>query len=417
MPRCPDLNAWLAWQATCHKSAIDLTLDRVRTVAERLALLAFDVPVITVAGTNGKGSTVALLESIYSAQGYKTGCLSSPHVIRYNERIRIGKTEAPDDAICHAFHIIDEARGDITLTYFEFGLLAGLYLCKNVDVLILEVGLGGRLDAANIIDADVAVITSVDLDHQAYLGDTREAIGFEKAHIMRANAIAVIGDPNPPATVLDYAQNLSCKTLRRGDDFSFTMDHEFTWTLSPKVTLSLPRPKLAPDNAATALAVCYALNNTLPVTLGALRLGIADASLPGRCQWQAGAIPHLLDVGHNPHSMGPLREALLETPHKGQRIAVFSQLTDKDIVGTISAIEDVIDSWYVAPMTCERAATKAQLDEAFANTTEKDITFFNSIADAYESAQNSAKPGDVLVIFGSFYIHNELSVLGLSSFR
>jgi dihydrofolate synthase/folylpolyglutamate synthase len=353
--RFDRLDDWLAWQETAHPVKIDLSLDRVRQVLAALAPPLAGVPVIIVAGTNGKGSTVAFLDAIYRAAGYRTGVYTSPHLLRYNERVRIAGQEVDDDALCAAFARIDAARGEVSLTYFEWGTLAALdvFAAAGCEVLILEVGLGGRLDAVNAVDADVAILTSVDLDHQHFLGDTREAIGAEKAAIARPGRPLIVTDPAPPASVPGHAACIGAPLWRYGIDYDVAAAEadSWLWTCGDD-RLLLPRPGVAGAvqlrNAASAGLAARLLRGRLPVGDAALAQGVRQARIPGRFERRGSQPQWLLDVAHNPEAARNLAANLRAQPLPGRTLAVLGMLADKDVAGVIAPLADLIDAWYVA---------------------------------------------------------------------
>ncbi len=418
MPRPASLADWLAYLESLHPKTIALGLDRVRAVHANLdARIA--CPVVTVGGTNGKGSTCAMMESILRSAGYRVGLYTSPHLVRFNERIRLLGVDATDDQIVAAFDAVEDARlatpdatGEPTpLTYFEFGTLAALWLFARarLDALVLEVGLGGRLDAVNIVDADVAVIASVDLDHQDYLGDTREAIGREKAGIMRAGRPAVCADAAPPASVRAAAQEIGAPLLLIGRDYGY-VDERTQWRYrGPRgERFGLPFPALRGGyqlaNAATALCVLDLLHERLSVSAGALREGLLTVSLPGRFQVLPGRPAIVLDVAHNPHAARALAGALGTMGFFPETTAVFAMLGDKDIAGVVAAVRARIDRWCVAPLPGPRGTNAERLRDTLvaAGVDAATIRTFGDVAGAFRAARDSAGEADRIVVFGSF---------------
>ncbi|MFO1398062.1 MAG: bifunctional tetrahydrofolate synthase/dihydrofolate synthase [Burkholderiales bacterium] len=418
MARPASLAAWLAYLESLHPKSIALGLDRVRAVHANLdARIA--CAVVTVGGTNGKGSTCAMLESILRSAGYRTGLYTSPHLVRFNERIRLLGVEATDEEIVAAFHAVEDARlatpaadgAPTALTYFEFGTLAALWLFARaqLDALVLEVGLGGRLDAVNIVDADVAVIASVDLDHQDYLGDTREAIGREKAGIMRAGRPAVCADPAPPASVVDAASAIGAPLLLIGRDYGYA-DERTQWRYrGPRgERFGLPFPALRGSyqlaNAATVLCVLDLLHGRAPVSAGAVREGLLTVTLPGRFQVLPGRPAVVLDVAHNPHAARALAGALGTMGFFAQTTAVFAMLSDKDIAGVVAAVSPRIDRWHVAPLPGPRGTTAARLRDTLlaAGVLSAAIRTFDDVAGAFRAAREGAGEADRIVVFGSF---------------
>jgi len=408
--RFDSLPQWLEWQEQLHPSEIELGLARVKEVAVRLALLSPTSQVITVAGTNGKGSCVAMLERILSAAGYRVGVYSSPHFLRYNERIRMGEQEASDEQICVAFAAIDAARGEISLTYFEFSTLAALWLFDQaaLDVWVLEVGLGGRLDAVNILDADCALLTSVALDHQSWLGDDRESIGLEKAGVFRAGKVAVCADPEPPESVLTHAQQLGCELLCVGSDYQFeSQADKWSWQGVNGVWSELPKPALQGEfqlaNAAAVLQVLETFSATLPIARRALLEGLQSLSLRGRLQRLDCEIETYLDVAHNPAAATVLAVELAASRPEGKTTAVLGMLDDKDVVGVIKALQGVIDRWVVISLPAPRGLTAEQLaTEIRTVDAEAEISLAENALLGYESALAVAASKDRIIVLGSF---------------
>ena len=408
------LEQWLSWQSQLHPAEIELGLERLQVVWTRLSAKPFDCPVITVAGSNGKGSTVALLESILTAAGYHCGCYTSPHILRYNERVRINQTAVSDSQLCSAFEQVEQARQDTTLTYFEFGTLAALWLFQQqpLDVVILEVGLGGRLDAVNIIDADVAVLTSLSLEHCDWLGDDLQQIGFEKAGIFRAGRPAVCGIRQPPDSVIQVADETGARLLCLGRDFDYQLmpDHQpdqWRWQGQQSRRNSLPLPALRGDvqvqNAAVALAVLEQLDARIPVDQQAVRSGLIGVQLAGRFQLLPGEVEIILDVAHNPESVAVLLENLQTHPLTGRTRAVFSLLADKDVGVMIELLVKQVDDWYIAPLNVPRAMSCPELQDELQKAGARHITTCESVASACHSARAEALAGDRIVVCGSFY--------------
>ena len=414
MTRPTTLPGWLAYLETLHPKAIAMGLDRVRAVAARLdARLA--CPVITVGGTNGKGSTSALLAATLSAGGYRVGLYTSPHLLRYNERFRIGGRTASDDELVAAFNAVEDARlatdPVVALTQFEFGTLAALWLFARAapDAVILEVGLGGRLDAVNIVDADVAVVTTVDLDHQDYLGPTRESIGREKAGIFRSGRPAVCGDPAPPAALVEHAQAVGAQLLVLGRDYGYQADaRQWRYHGPGGPRYGLPHPALRGAyqlaNAATVLATLGLLADRLPLAAAALRDGLLGVELPGRFQVLPGRPAIVLDVGHNPQAARSLAAALGTMAFHPRTIAVFGMLADKDIAAVAGALAGRIDRWHVVPLPGPRGASVAALRTALAAAGVADdaVVAFDDVAAALAAAKDLADEADRIVVFGSF---------------
>lgn len=406
--RFATLDGWLQWQQTLHPRAIDLGLDRVRQVAERLGVLRPACPVITVGGTNGKGSCVTYLDAILSAAGYRVGVYTSPHLVRYNERVRVGGREATDAELVEAFERIDQARGGTSLTYFEFGTLAAfdLFSRSSCDVWILEVGLGGRLDAVNVVDADVAVLTSISLDHTDWLGPDREAIGREKAGIFRAGRVAVYGERNMPASVADVAAAVGAKLRQVGRDYDFSAASEhWLFTGSDGVQQTLPLPALIGDhqlaNAAAALAALQALSDRLPVRLEAVQTGLACASLAGRFQVLPGAVEWILDVAHNQDGVACLARTLGERQISGRCHAVFAQMRRKELWPVVSSIAGLIDDWWLLDLPDEDARPAVEVGAELRRMGEQ-VRAEAGAADLFDAVGAAAAPGDRVVVFGSF---------------
>jgi folylpolyglutamate synthase/dihydrofolate synthase len=410
------LDAWLSYLEQLHPSAIDMGLERVKTVAERLVLTTTSAQVFTVAGTNGKGSTVRYLETILRCAGYNTGVYISPHLHHYAERVRINALQLAEQEHVAAFAAIEEVRGDISLTYFEFGTLAALWLMKqrDLDAWILEVGLGGRLDAVNIINADVALLTSVGIDHIGFLGDDRTGIAREKAGIFRPYRPAIVGEPDFPNAVATAALEQDVQLHRVGQDFHYRVTGADTWQFrdSHNFLQDLPLPQLPLPNAATAIAALAA--SKLPVSDQAIRDGLAQAREPGRLQFVSGDKQHrvdtLLDVAHNPHAANYLVQALAHRYPQREIFAVVGMLHDKDIAGTLAALQPAVSRWYFASLAEPRGASAAQLLEnapSEANYTE----CFESVTVAYQKAQEDAlamaltmqSTQPLVLVCGSFY--------------
>ena len=393
---------WLSYLERIHPVNIDMGLDRVGVVARRMGLTQLPFKVITVAGTNGKGSSCAMAASILMAAGYKVGVYSSPHLLRFTERVRIDGAELSDSEHCAAFAEVEAARGEIALTFFEFATLAGLWLfCRAApDVLLLEVGLGGRLDATNVVESDVAMITSIALDHCDWLGDTREAVAVEKAGVYRAGKPAISGEPNPPATIASEAQRLGA-CLRQVDRDFHGDEQDSGWDYHGlNHWLGLPKPALPLMNAVTVLAALESLG--LPLPEPAIRDGLANARLAGRMQRLQTAPLVIVDVAHNPHSAAYLASQLRQIPCKGKRRAVVGMLKDKDMAGSLAELDGLIDQWFLASLTGPRAATAEQLAAALGDGQGSAATF-DGVSAAYGAAMAASSPDDMVIVFGSFY--------------
>ncbi len=400
MAKSQSLCDWLSYLERIHPQTIDLGLERVSAVARRLGVDTLPMPVILVAGTNGKGTTCAMLESIYRAAGYRVGVYASPHLVRYNERVRVDGADASDAALCDALAAVEQARDGISLTFFEFGTLAALWIFsrQTPDVVILEVGLGGRLDATNLISADVAVITSIALDHCDWLGDDRESIGREKAGICRAGRPLVCGEPDAPASIAAVAARVGATLLQCDQAFSAQRDGP-VWHFRGQHQQwhALPFPVLPWQNAITALAVVEQMS--LPVNEAHIRQGLSEARLAGRMQrW--GERPNvILDVAHNPHSAAYLAGQFAQTTCKGRRFAVVGMLKDKDITQTLAQMLPVVDQWFLASLAGPRAASAQQLLTCLGLA----ATTYDTVVDAYTDALRQASDDDEIVVFGSFF--------------
>jgi dihydrofolate synthase/folylpolyglutamate synthase len=366
-------------------------------------------PLITVGGTNGKGSVCAYLEAMLADAGYRVGLYTSPHLLRYNERVRIDERPATDAELCTALDVVEAARGDIPLTYFEQGTLAAMWLFQRagLDAAILEVGLGGRLDAVNVWDADCAVVTSIDLDHQAFLGDTREAIGFEKAGIYRAVRPGICGDADPPNSLLGHAAQLGVDLLCAGRDMVIELATDNAWTLRVRDTAypALPRPAMPGahqlGNAACAVASLWALRERLPVPLKAMRVALGRARQPGRFQVIGQAPLRVVDVGHNPHAARALAGLLADLPPTGRVIAVLGMLADKDVEGVVSALKGRVARWHFAGLEAPRGLSAGDLAQRAAAAGVTGSMHSNPVA-AWAAACGEADPADTILAFGSF---------------
>ena len=415
MPRVKDnrrlmktLDDWLAHCEQLHPKTIDMGLDRVRAVAERMGL-RFDCPVFTVAGTNGKGSTCAMLEAILTQAGFRTGLFTSPHLVRFEERCRIRGQNVDASDLVAAFARVESARAEISLTYFEFTTLAILDTLARagLDAVILEVGLGGRLDAVNIIDTDCAIITSIDIDHAELLGDTREKIGFEKAGILRTGRPAIVSDPVPPQSVIDRATEIGADLWLLGRDFSYSGDkQQWAWAGRGRRYAGLAYPALRGANqlinASGVLAALTAMRQQLPVTAQAVRNGLALVDLPGRFQVVPGQPALVLDVAHNPHSVAALALNLDAMGFYPTTHAVFGAMADKDLAPMLHRMDPLVDRWYFADLPTPRAASGAAL-QALTQRKDASSAVFSQPLDALHAAAAKAQAADRIVVFGSFY--------------
>jgi dihydrofolate synthase/folylpolyglutamate synthase len=406
------LSEWLAHCENLHPFAIEMGLDRVRQVADRMQI-AFKAPVITVAGTNGKGSSCAMLEAIYLQAGYKTGVYTSPHLVQFEERCRLLGESPPAASFASAFEQVEQARGETSLTYFEFSTLAILKMMSEaeLEVVILEVGLGGRLDAVNLVDAECAIITSIDLDHTALLGNDRETIGLEKAGIMRAGKSVVLSDPVPPQSIIQHAKELGADLWLMGQDFNFSGDQlQWSWAGRGRRYSGLAYPALRGANqllnASGVLAALETMRPQLPVTAQAIRNGLAMVELTGRFQIVPGEPVLVLDVAHNPHSVAALAANLDAMGFYPCTHAVFGAMADKDLPSMLKKVLPMVDAWYFTDLPLTRATTAAQLeDQCRQMNTRQDVkaSQYASPQKALEAAIAVAGPTDRILVFGSFY--------------
>ncbi|MBI1965821.1 MAG: bifunctional tetrahydrofolate synthase/dihydrofolate synthase [Betaproteobacteria bacterium] len=403
------LQHWLEHIERQHPKTIALGLERVGRVGRALGLQP-PFPLITIGGTNGKGSVCALLEAILHQAGYRVGCYTSPHLLRYNERVRIGRAEASDAELVRAFARVEEARADVPLTYFEFGTLAAVWLFieRKVEAGVLEVGLGGRLDAVNVFDADCAVITTVDIDHVDYLGAEREAIGYEKAGIFRAGRPAVCAAAPPPARLARHAAEIGAQLLVIGTDFGATAQGAQWQYWGPRGKRgALPHPALRGArqlaNAAAAIAALDCLRERLPVAMNDIRSGLLQAENPGRFQVLPGRPAVILDVAHNPQAARALAESLSAMKSPGRTLAVFAMLKDKDIAGVVAALQAKVDRWFVSGLPGPRGAEAAGLQQIMAAAGVAAATPCADVAAAYAQACELATENDRILVFGSFY--------------
>ncbi|MEO8992476.1 MAG: bifunctional tetrahydrofolate synthase/dihydrofolate synthase [Nitrosospira sp.] len=407
------LSDWLNWLERIHPKTIEMGLDRINRVKADLNL-ACPFPIITIGGTNGKGSTCAMMEAILTRAGYRVGCYTSPHLLRYNERVRVNRKEASDDKLCDAFQMVESARlySDTPLTYFEFGTLAAMQLFKQaeVEVAIMEVGLGGRLDAVNIFDADCAVITSVDFDHMDYLGTTLEEIGFEKAGIFRSGKVAICSEPDIPATVRLHAEATGANLMRIGEHFGYSTSAT-AWSFwgDGGKRHSLPYPALRGAyqlrNASACLAALDAVKDSLPITMGDVRQGLLEVVWPGRFQVLPGRPMTVLDVAHNPGAARALAADLDNMGRYQKTYAVFAMLKDKDITGVARALAPQVDVWLTASINLPRGAAVGDVAQALkeAGVVDEAIQSFSDPVAAYAFACEQATGNDRICVFGSFH--------------
>lgn len=400
---------WLAWQETLHPQAIDLGLDRVRRVLARLGWQAPSYPVVTVGGTNGKGSCVALLESLLAAQGYRVGTFTSPHLSRYNERIVVGGAEVSDASLLAAFERIEAVRHAESLTFFEFNTLAALLVFETagLDTVILEVGMGGRLDAVNLVDADVALVTSIALDHCEWLGPDVETIGREKAGIFRAGRPAIFGSSAMPQSIAAEAGRIGARLQRLDHEFRFELGAGgWDWIGTRKRIAGLPAPALPGlaqyANAASVIAVLESLQSRLPVTAEAMAAGLRNVRLPGRFEVHAGPVTWIFDVAHNPAAAQNLAENLAAHPCPGRTLGVCGVLADKDIESIAAALRGSVDGWILAGLPGPRAGSAAAVRERFERAGVALSGIEDNVEAACVAAARMARPGDRIVVFGSF---------------
>jgi len=399
------LQEWLRWQEHLHPRAIALGLERIRPVAQRLGLPAKGPRTVTVAGTNGKGSSTVLLAEIYGAAGYRTGTYTSPHLLRYNERVAVEGKAVADEDFGRAFAAVEAARGDVALTYFEFGTLAALWLLREakVDVQVLEVGMGGRLDAVNLVDADAAYVTSIGLDHTEFLGTNREQIGGEKAGVFRAGRPAVCADARPPRSIAARARDAGATLRQLGRDFRYRKAADFWhWQGWDRAYRKLPPPALAGEaqfrNAAGAIAVTAALQDVLPVPETAIRAGLVRLSLPGRFERHGNVI---LDVAHNVEAGQALAENLRLAGIRGTLRVVLGMLSDKPVEGFVAAVAPLAGRIYAGGLPPPRGLDGVTLAER-ARKADVEVHAFRSVGEAFEAAYRDAGPDDVILACGSF---------------
>lgn len=404
-----SLADWLAHLEAVHPVTIDMGLARVSRVRDAMALQPA-CPLILVGGTNGKGSVCAMLSTMLMRAGYKVGTYTSPHISRYNERVAVNMQPLPDEAIVAGLAAVEAARGDVSLSYFEFGTLGAMYnfIAAGVDVVVMEVGLGGRLDASNCFEPDVSVVVSVDLDHQSFLGDNREDIGFEKAGIFRAGKVAICADPLPPQRLIDHAAAIGADLKLFGRDYGYQrQDKQWSFRMGERRRHALPVPALRGGyqlgNAAAALAVLEALVDRLPVDLGAIKQGLITVEWPGRFQVLPGRPQVVLDVGHNPHAARALSASLRALPFAGNRIAVFSMLADKDLDAVVDLLRDDFDAWLVGGLDLPRGQNAEDIAARLRALGVRGVEACGTVEDAWRAALSRAGENDRIVVFGSFY--------------
>ena len=409
--RFTSLAEWLAYFETLHPKKIDMSLDRIRVILDGLRLVPPRYKVITVGGTNGKGSCVAILESIYRAAGYRVGAFTSPHLVRFNERIRFDGRDATDDELIELFESIEASLGPVTLSYFEASAVAALLFFerRRADVAVLEVGMGGRLDAVNAVDADAALIASIDLDHTAWLGPDRESIGREKAGIMRAGRPAVVGDPDLPRSIAAHADEIGARLLTIGRDFRAVPEGEEWRFEGPDGVVRDGLPvvpfgaEIQYSNMAACVTVVDALSDILPVSEDALRAGLANAELRGRTERLVrDGVEWIFDVAHNPSAARVLRQAI-EGRHASRTLAVFAAMEDKDLEGVLAPFAKLVDRWHLARPDNERGAPTAAVDRTLAALGARERVHHADVASACHAAAAEARPGERVLVFGSFY--------------
>ncbi len=419
--RFQTLNQWLRWQESLHPKEIELGLERIASVWRKIyPVEALPFRVITVAGTNGKGSSVAFLDAILRAAGYCVGCFTSPHLVRYNERICLDGKAVDDHQICRAFDRIDQARGTTSITFFEFSALAALTIFCDAkpDVVVLEVGLGGRLDAVNIIDCDLALITTIGLDHTDWLGNTLDEIGWEKAGIMRRGKPVVYASPSAPKSLLAHAQRLQAPAHIAGVDYSFTKTGaSWDWWSPQKRLEKLPLPRMKGNyqlqNAAAAIMTLTLMRSWLPLSRTAIEQGLQTTEVRGRFQLVPGMPTIVLDVAHNVEAVEVLAENLKQIPHSGKIRAVFGMMADKDIKSVVAITVALVDKWYLADLGVSRAMPTGLLSDnlAAAGVDGVDIEQYTGAASAFDGATADAHHDDLILVFGSFLLVGDILAL------
>jgi dihydrofolate synthase/folylpolyglutamate synthase len=409
--RRSTLAEWLAWLETLHPKKIDLSLNRIRTVLESMQLETPPFRVITVAGTNGKGSCVAYLEAIYRQAGFRVGAFTSPHLVRFNERVAIDGRFASDEDLVEAFWVMNRARGNATLSYFESSAVAAFHLFARaeVDVAVLEVGMGGRLDAVNVYDADAALIVSIGLDHTEWLGNDRESIGFEKAGVMREGRPVIVADADPPQSIFSAVARTGAEGYLIGRDFRYERDdHALRICCRNGDDYRVPVPAFGGEeqlvNASACVQLVDSLQAELPVSPEAVAAGIAAARVPGRMHSRTiDGVEWLFDVAHNPAAAARLAAHVAERPRAERTLAVFGAMRDKDLAGVIAPFVSGITHWYVGSVASERSASAEQLEQTLRDRGIADVSAYETVEAACAAAQRAARPGDRVVVFGSFY--------------
>lgn len=404
MSQFKSLEQWLDYFEYRHQKPIQLGLDRFNRALLSFGLRFEQSLVITVGGTNGKGSTVAALDAIYTAAGYRVGRYTSPHLFRFNERICVAQQEVSDDVLCGVFEMIHACPESLSLTYFEVTTLAALMIFhqERLDVILLEVGMGGRLDATNAIDADLSIITTVDLDHQDWLGETVELIGAEKAGILRPGKPALYADDRPPFSVISKANELNVNLFCLNEAYRFSLtENDFVVSMDEQIFV-LPKPRIHPKAAAAAVVATQMLHSRYPVELFHLIAAMQQVKIAGRQQWNIGDITELYDVAHNPQAVALLAQSVARYESRGTVRAVFSALKDKDLPGLIQPMAKLVDVWYPALLSGPRQASEEVLCSAFERVQCHHKKCYNTPVQAFDAARREAKKGDVIVVFGSF---------------
>lgn len=407
------LQDWLTHFESMQPAKFNLRLENVCKVAKKLNVLDLSSKVITVAGTNGKGSTVAALTAIYTTAGYKVGCFTSPHIIRFNERISVNNQQIADDVAAEIFLQIEKTRGDTELHYFELAFLCALvyFQQQSLDLIILEVGMGGRLDATNIIDSDLTIITSIALDHQQYLGDTTLQIGYEKAGIMRPEKVCIFADDKRPLSIDEYAKKNNTRLYSLHDNYTYTHASNSLNIKLGAITanvdvVSIPLPKVHPNSVVAAIIGSQVLNDSLPVTITDVQSSVQNIIIFARQQLIChDKIHFILDVAHNPHAVKSLANYLSKLPSTKQVHAIFSGLAEKDLYGMVSPLLNIVDHWYPTVVQGRRAASKDDIHTVFKNIlANENVTCFSTPLQAYNAAVSNYQEGDLIVIYGSFFL-------------
>lgn len=420
--RFSTLTEWLGWFETLHPKKIDFSLDRIRLVLSALSIERPPYRIVTVGGTNGKGSCVALLESIYRHAGYRVGAFTSPHLWRFNERIRLDGADISDPKLIELFSRMDEARGEVTLSYFESSAVAAMlyFALQKVDIAVLEVGMGGRLDAVNVYDADAALIVSVSLDHQDYLGPDRETIGREKAGILRPGRPAIIADADPPRSVIAEAAARGARALYVGRDFGVVPDHGGLAYRRPGIAARIfPRPPFGGAiqliNAAACITVADSLQDALPVSDAAIAAGLAATRVSGRFErCVVDEVEWLFDVAHNPAAAALYRESLDTLSPARRTHAVFGAMGDKDLRGVLQLFVADVDTWSICAVDSDRGASLDQLKSVLDGLGARGVRAYADAASACNAARTRVRPGDRVLVFGSFYtVGPAMAALGL----